>query len=275
MKVLISLSIMILSLSTMMAQVIVSPSIIFMDPATGTGSVTLKNNSESDKEVEISFRYGYSGTDSSGKSTIIYDDTTPAPVTSLVPNITSFPKKLLLAANSEQTVRLLVRGLRDAPDGVYWARLSAKAQDVAKQIDSTTIDKISAQFIFVMETLNPVLYYKGKTEMDVEILNITSEIDSANINVNLTCERKGNAPFFGTANLTLINESGEKLETKSARIAVYFTNTATFSFNKSDVKPGNYTAEVAFDNKRDDIMEEYRLPYKKPAKVISLVIPNN
>lgn len=255
---------------TAYSQVVVIPNIIFIDPLNKTGSVTLRNNSTEEREVDISFKYGYMGIDTTGNQLMIYDTTNP--INSLSASIVSFPKRLLLAPNGEQTVRLLVRGMTDVPDGAYWTRLSVKTQTVAKQIDSTSKEKISADFIFVMETMNPVLYYKGKVESGIDITEVKSIEEEEKRKLQVGVRRKGNAPFFGMAEITIYDINGKQVESQIVRATAYFDNYVSFYFEKDVLKAGKYKADIKFNNIRDDIPDDKRIEFKDEVKKIEFEI---
>lgn len=255
------------------AQVSVSPTVLFVDQSTKTCSATLKNNSPTAKEIEISFKYGYSGLDSTGESSVLYNDTITSAEYSLAPYISSFPKRLVLQGNTEQTVRLLVRGLpENLSEKALWARMSVKAQDVAKQVDTNTVENISAQFVFVMETMNPVFYYNGNMNINIETSEIKSILADDKIHLDVECKRQGNAPFLGSAEIKIYDLSGKLIETQIARTAVYFTNKARFVFDKSVLKAGQYKAEIVFTNERDDIPQQYRIKFKPLTKLMDFTI---
>lgn len=245
------------------SQVSASPPIVILDPISKTGTMTLQNSGSIDKEVEISFKFGYGKVDETGKYSLIYDDSATAEKYSIANSLISFPKKLLLPAKSEQTVRILAKNTNTLSDGTYWTRIIISSKDKAKQIDTNTkTDKITVGFQIITESINLLFLRKGNVSMDIEPYTMKLQTDSSQLHLNVVCKSIGNSPFLGSAILTIYNSEGEGIDVKDMRAAVYLENNIIFSFDKDKFKPGKYRAEVNFNNKRDDIPPENRIKFE-------------
>lgn len=245
------------------AQVTATPSIIFIDKNSNSGTLTLENNGEMDKEIELFFKFGYATIDTNLQVKIRYDDSINAEKYDIGRHIKLFPSKLILKAKTQQTVRLLVIKANALADGAYWSRIVVRSKDVQKQIDSTTItDEISARFVLVTETANIVFFHKGKTEMGLEFGNYKIVEDSVKYAFVLESKRIGNSPFLGGVEVRFLNNNQSEIFKTTTRIANYFDSPFIVNLPKEKVQPGNYELELTFTNVRDDVMPENRLPFK-------------
>ena len=118
------------------------------------GHIELINNSDKDKEVSVSMVFGYPAYDSLGKTFMKYNDSIGELKHSLVPNITFFPKKMVLKSKESQTIKFMVKNSSKLPDATYWTRIITKSKDLESQIDTQTVNgvKVGMNLEFAMVT---------------------------------------------------------------------------------------------------------------------------
>lgn len=229
--------------------------------------VTLTNNSFSDKEVEVVFRFGYVGNDENGNHKLIYNDSLLEEQYSLVPYIKAFPKKVIIKPQKQQVVRFLVRNIGDKPDGTYWTRMGIRSKDPAKSVTKAEdTSKITAAFELITEVNTLIMFQKGLVNagVDIPFINTMAVGDTFNLYVNY--DRLGNSPFMGNVTIGIFDRNGDPVETFSERLGVFHKLFRRYQFNKAYFPPGSYTAEFTITNEREDIPEKNTLKFNVLSK---------
>lgn len=232
------------------AQLRILPPIIFIDSQSKSAVVKIVNTENQAKELSFFFKFGYSDTDSLGNEKITYDSSKTE--WALNNFIKIFPKRLVIPANGEQTIRLLVNDKQDKIDGTYWARLVVRIEGAEKIIDSASIrGKSKLNYKINTELINSVIYQKGKVNTGLQVGEVTTNEDSVSRNILINFERTGNSPFIGVAKLKLFNEKGDLVGAKNELLPVYYKFKRKFSLPKAKILPGKYKGELEFTNQRD------------------------
>lgn len=244
------------------SQISLSPPVIFIDPETKSGVLTLANRGIESKEISIYFKFGYTITNSLGIPNIAYGDSLPLKDMTLVPYIKVFPKKIVLEPNKEQTVRFLLKNAASLPDGAYWTRVVIKASPMLRQADTIARDKVTPQMVFVTESNTIIVYEKGKVNTSLQIKGISTQVDSQNVNLTFDLERKGNSPFWGTMNINIYDKDEEPVDVKSEVFPFYTDGPRRFSFDRTKFKGGEYNAEILINSDHPDIKDEFKIKIK-------------
>ncbi|MBI5326375.1 MAG: hypothetical protein HZB41_14060 [Ignavibacteriae bacterium] len=255
------------------AQVAIYPPAVFLDSKTRSGSMTVLNQGEDPKEIEINPKFGYMAYDSIGNVYTEYDDSIAAASSSVVPYLTIFPKKFVLQPKKDQVVRFLIKNVGNIPDGMYFTRIATVSKDVQKQIDTANLGdkvKIGLSFKFVFMTV--LFFEKGTLNTNVDITSLTTGSDSTHIRLNFSFTRGGNAPFLGTAKLKINNSSGDEVENSEIKIPIYFSATRAFRVSKEKLRPGKYKAELTLTSEQPDIPEDMRVPFETITKSFDFVV---
>jgi hypothetical protein len=226
--------------------------------------MTLTNNSTEAREVEISFKFGYPSTDSTGKTVMVYDDSEAEEKYSLKPHLKAFPRKMIIQPKKEQAVRFLAMLPPELEDGTYWTRVSILSKPIDKQIDTnTTEDEIRAGFVVNTELVNLVIFQKGKQTTGVELKDLNTEITDSLVTIDFEAERKGNCPFWGNFHMIMTDETKDEVLFDSQKpVAVYFDSYQKLVFNKANFEPGNYKIELRVNNEREDIPDENKIKFE-------------
>jgi hypothetical protein len=244
------------------SQIGVFPPILFINPLSRGGMVTLTNHGYADKEVEVVFRFGYVGNDENGNHKLIYNDTLLEQQYTLVPYIKAFPKKVIIKPQKSQVVRFLVRNIGDKPDGTYWTRLGIRAKDPAKTLTKAEdTSKITAAIELVTEVNTLIMFQKGSVNagVDIPFINTIAVGDTFNLYVNY--ERLGNSPFMGNVTIGIFDRNGDPVETFSEKLGVFEKLLRRYPFDKAYFPPGTYSAEFTITNEREDVPEKNTLKF--------------
>jgi hypothetical protein len=237
------------------AQISVAPPALFMNSNNRFGTFIVENKTGEPQEVSIKFRFGYPTSDSIGNLSMQYEDTISEAQYSLDAWIKGFPRKFVLMPGAQQIVRLTTQPPADLKDGMYWSRIITSAQPQTKRID-TVRGGITTQINIVFEQITTVLYGKGKLNADLDITDPFIVEDSASIRLVWKTIKKGNAPYFGTAEVKLFNENGSEVDEIVETLGIYATMYKKASFDRNKLKPGKYIAQIKLMTERDDIATE-------------------
>lgn len=243
-------------------QISLSPPVIFIDPETKSGVLTVANRGLESKEISIYFKFGYTVTNTLGIPTIKYGDSLKLADRTLVPYIKVFPKKIIIEPNKEQTVRFLLKNASSLPEGTYWTRVVIKASPVLRQADTAVNNKITTQMVFVTESNTIIVYEKGKVNTGLEIKGISSQVDSQNVHLIFDFAKNGNSPFWGTMNINVYDKSEEPVDVKAEVFPVYIDGPKRFSFDRTKFPAGEYNAEILINSDHPDIKDENKIRIK-------------
>jgi hypothetical protein len=237
------------------AQISVSPPALFMNSNNRFGTFIVENKTGEPQEVSVKFRFGYPASDSIGNLSMQYEDTITEAQYSLTDWIKGFPRKFVLMPGAQQIVRLTTQPPADLKDGMYWSRIITSAQPQTKRID-TVRTGITTQINIVFEQITTVLYGKGALSTDLEIADPFIAEDSTSIRLVWKTIKKGNAPYFGTAEVKLFDENGSEVDEAVETLGIYATMNKKASFDRNKLKPGKYVAEIKFISERSDISSD-------------------
>ncbi len=244
------------------AQIAVAPLAIFADNQSRTGEMTIYNQGDKPKEIDIKLVYGYLDYDSVGNGYMRMSDTITEKQNSIAPYVSVYPKKLVIQAGQSQTIKIMVKNTSSLPDGTYWTRIVTTSQDVKKQIDSSNRgDKVSVGINIKFAMVSAFVFQKGKLNTKLNVERFSTLSDSAKLNLLLNFNREGNSPFFGVCRWAVYDKSGEEVLKSEDNFSAYFRGVKAFSIDKSRLKPGQYKASFAISNELQDVPEEKRVPF--------------
>lgn len=239
--------------SRALAQVSLAPTTVFTD-ANGIGTLYVSNGSETPQEVNISFLFGYPGTDSLGNVVMVYTDSTKEDQYGLTERVRTFPKSFILAPGQQQTVRLQVKPDRTKPEGTYFTRVKVLSNAQTPDIGQTNNAEISTQVTFQFEQIIAMFYKTGSVSTGLEFNHLDTQVTSSSIVVDSEYRVSGNSPYLGSFNAVLKDDSGKILKEQQQTLALYFQGKRSFGISlPEEIKPGNYTLEVLFKTERSDI----------------------
>jgi P pilus assembly chaperone PapD len=241
--------------------VLVAPHVVFIDPRTRSGWVQLHNPGSDPAEVTIETLFGYPVTDSLGNLQLRTVDKPDSAYPSAAGWIQIFPRRVLVPAQTRQTIRLMMLPPPGTADGEYWARLAISAK--AGRIPVAGVDTgsgISVGLSLEVRTIIPLIYRKGQTSTGVTVSDLRATADSDSIHVRVKLARKGNAAFLGSVRGTLLNQGGTKVGSFDIPISVYYDIDPRFTIARRGLPAGSYRLLLEVSSARDDIAPEQILP---------------
>ena len=255
------------------AQVIISPYIVYTDAGNRYGSMIVQNESTEIYEISISFVFGFPVSDSVGTVSMKYINEPAPDMPSIVDWIRAFPKKFVLTPKQRQIVRMSVRPPAGISEGTYWARIVTSAVPQSTSID--TVNKgVTAKIKFVLNQVTSIFYRTNLAETGIKINNVEVLKDTNKIILRTSVERTNNSPFLGNVAYTLSDSLGNVVKEGKEYISVYFdlVKNITIEFDKR-IDPGKYKAELKFIcNEKEDIPESKLKEIPPITKTIELVV---
>lgn len=250
-----------------LSQIGIYPQVVFMNQYNRSGNLKIMNYTDQPKEVEIDIRFGYPGYDSLGNVTLIYDDKEAEQLYSAQKFIKVFPKKLMLGPKEEQVIRFMARNVGDLQDGTYYSRVFVISKNPPQEIDSNyTEGEIQARLEFRFTLMSVLIFQKGTTNCNVDITDVISYNDSANVNFLIGFEREGNSPFFGTAEVNIYDRNNDLVAEKKEVTPIYFDTRKAFKFEKSKFDKGEYKVEITLTNEHKDVPDDFKIPFEAVTK---------
>ncbi len=252
---------------TLMAQVTISPTSLFIDSKQRYATLLVLNGTDDPQEISVSYEFGYPVSDENGHVTMRYDDAATAESYSIAGWIRGFPKRFVLDPGKRQVVRLTVKPPRDLNDGVYWARVRTVSESLAPEVGAPNPDGITALIQFKFEQVTSVFYRTGDVSTGLAIRDAWTEEEEDKLAVIADLEKQGNAPYLGTMRVSLQDQAGNILQENMKFISVYFDGRQRLEMNTSDLKRGEYIVHVDFTGTRADIPDK-ELPASEPVTTV-------
>ncbi|MCF8294917.1 MAG: hypothetical protein K9I34_02540 [Bacteroidales bacterium] len=256
------------------AQVSVAPTVIIIDDQTGVASLQVDNSPDAAKEIQISFDFGYPASDSLGNVLMVYGDSVNNAKFGLDPYLRIFPKNFILQPGAQQTVRIQVRPMTNKADGTYWTRLVVNSSVAAKDIETVNLaEGVGTQINYVFKQNIPVLYTKGAVTTGVQVDAVQTQRIDNKLEAVLDLKLLGNSPFLGTLYTRFLDDLGMEIAMQQQTFVAYFDVMRKVELELPEgTKAGNYTLELTFETKRNDIpvsdlVKAETLVYKHPVSL--------
>jgi hypothetical protein len=260
-QIIVIMTLLILVFLNLYSQVSMVPMAAYIDPDTHTGSMQVVNPTNEIKEVDISFRFGYTAFDSLGNAFTNFNDSALEKKYSLAPYIKVFPEKLVIPPNEKQTIRFFVRNLpdnKDVKDQILWTKIVAGSVTASPQVDSSKGNNVQVNFAYRIEMVGLVAFIKGANNSRLEYKLLGTSADSLYINLLLENDKIGEIPYWGSLR-TEIYDSSDKLVGRSTEyLAIYFSGRQRIKFYREGLPPGKYKAKFSYTNEREEVPEQYR-----------------
>lgn len=235
-------------------QVSIAPTALFMEDRSPFATLTVANGSETAQEISLSFRFGYSISDSTGNLTMDYD--VGEHDFALNDYVNAFPRNFTLEPGERQTVRLAARGLSNREEGTYWTRLAVLASPLSPPIGSLEDNAVTTRININFEQIIPVFFRRGQVTTGLDVDNIRFVQSGERGELLYDIQRTGNSPFTGSFELRILNGEEEPVVQRTANITTYYDMTRSMSIDLSELDAGEYTAELIFTSDRRDISRD-------------------
>lgn len=204
------------------AQVLVSPTTVFLSDKSPTGRLILLNQSPYDQELTIAFAFGIPESDSLGNVIVNFQDSAVSDPQSAMEWIRAFPRSVIIKPGERQVVRVMARAPEDLAHGEYWARvmISSKRTDTPLQ----TLGKdgqIGTRLYMVTRQAIMLKYRVGDLSTYLNLEKVTASIKDSTVEVMLDMTVLGNASYVGTLQCRLSDRDGTEVDTYQLRLAIY------------------------------------------------------
>lgn len=239
--------------------VTVTPSGVYIDHRSRTGTITLYNDGTAAEDIEIAFKFGYPQSDSTGNISVPLADSAPAGEPSALGWLRAFPRRITLQPGQRQVIRILAQPPADLADGEYWARvlvISRGGTPPVEQVEGRVGVRLTMETVIV----NPVIYRKGLVQTGVNVARGVMQRTAEGGNLMLDLERHGNAAFLGRVRAELVAPNGEVIARGENSVAVYRTLRVAVPLPLQRPVPRGATIRYTIDNERPDLPAGGPLP---------------
>lgn len=242
-----------LSSTVLQAQLAISPPYVSVDGKSGVGNIYITNNSAQAQEVEISFAFGYPGSDAEGNLVMNYTDSVAYEQYAMDPVVRAFPRTFILPGKQQRTVRVQVKPGSDMKDGFYFTRVKVLGKPQTADVAKPVADGISTKISYNFEQVIPAFYKRGKVTTGLKVEKIEATQKDSLLVIKAQLDRLGEAPFIGSYILKLMDGKGKVVANTQASVTAYFAVTRRMELGVSGIAPGSYKLEVSFETKRGDM----------------------
>lgn len=243
----------ILSCPVLQAQLAISPPYVSVDGKSGVGNLYVTNNSDQAQEVEISFGFGYPGSDAEGNLVMNYSDTIAYDRYALDQVVRAFPRTFILSANQQRTIRIQVKPAPGMKDGFYFTRVKVLAKPQTPDVSKPVTEGITTKITFNFEQVIPAFYVRGKVTTGLRIEKVAVTQKDTVLQITASLDRLGEAPFIGSMIAALIDGKGKVVATSQSPTTAYFKVLRRLDLPVSKVPAGQYRLELTFETKRGDM----------------------
>lgn len=250
------------------SNIVVRPTYLFINSPDKSSSVTVKNVSENFIEVSIDFKFGYFTSDEQGNLRLETEDTFNNNNKTLLNYVKVFPQSFTLGPEEVRTIRLYTEFPKNSESGEYWARMYFTPKVLQRvQVKKT---KPSIDVITVIDI--PVNYRVGNVRTGIISENISNiQKKNGKITFNGTFKRTGNAAYWGSLNVRLLDKAGKIKGSMVKNISIYERLQVPFEVPVADELTKIEKIQIIAETKRNDIdikkliqakKEEWIIPYR-------------
>jgi hypothetical protein len=242
---------------TVSSQISIAPATIYIHDDERIASMQIGNGPDSEKEISISFKFGYPSSDSLGNLIMVYNDTVAEERYGLGNKLRVFPRHFVLPPGSQQTVRLQILPDKGKPDGAYWSRMIISSSTAVKDIDeeSFSAGSVSTGINYTFRQNIAVFYLKGKVTTGLIPGKVRTSLERGILKVVSELKPSGNCPFNGSVSVRLSDKGGNEVAFNQQTVVVYFDvlKCIEMALPEGDLRPGSYNLEFIYKTERSDI----------------------
>ncbi|MFN0157165.1 MAG: hypothetical protein ACKVRP_03725 [Bacteroidota bacterium] len=258
-------------LASSRAGVTVYPTEVFAKPPNRSAPVAITNSSDSEVEIWISFEYTYPVGFDTGSVVFATPEANDPDEPSSSTWVRAIPERFTLKGRESQVVRLYCSPPPGLRNGEYWARVVVSSKDRKPAVALDDQPKMGMDFI--TRAIIPFHFRSGPTTTGISIREANAHPMGSAIRLNVILDRTGNASFWGRMTVRLFSSGGKLVRTKEYRIVTYKSFSYRTDFDVSGEPPGQYTLELAFDNKHPGLKSEFRIPSAPVMQRLSVIVP--
>lgn len=250
-----ALQLSILLATSLLGQVTIAPTNLFLDSGSRFGTYMVVNGSNETQEISVDFIFGYSITDEDGRRSIVQNDSNDvAQSYSIANRLRAFPQNFTLTPGQRQIVRLRVSNTNDLDPGTYWSRIKTTSEKQSPPIELAEQEVVSAQIGIVIEQVTGLYFKNGEVSTGIDVQGISNSLNEENqLEILTSFLRTGNSPFLGTVTVQLQNAGGTIVREAMVSTTYFFDGVHKQTFDIEDLPAGNYNINVEFRSQRDDV----------------------
>lgn len=272
-KFLITAMLLFIPLQELIANVLVSPTIVFISDKNPTGRITLLNRGNSIQEVSVYFSFGLPISDSLGNISVTFQDSAVTDPRSCLEWVRAFPKRVIVGPDESQTVRIMMRAPDNLPDGEYWARIMVRSQKAAVEVPvAGEQEGIRTQVNMITEMAIMLKYRTGDLISDMELQNVSAVLKDSTVEVMIDLENRGNVSYMGMLETRLLDSDNKEISSNLRKIAVYrhLKRRIDLKFVGGEFKPP-FRVEIKIESKgRNDVTPEDMIAGNKIARTVDV-----
>jgi len=243
----------------LLANVLASPTVVFVTDKNPTGRITLLNRGNTPQEVSVYFSFGLPVSDSLGNISVSFQDSAVTDPRSCLEWARAFPKKVIIEPDESQVVRLMVRAPDNLPDGEYWARIMVRSQNATVEVPvAGEQDGIKTQLNMITEMALMLKYRTGDLISNLELQNASGTLKDSTVEVMIDLENRGNVSYMGMLETRLLDSDNKEISSNLIKLAVYrhLKRRINLELGDGKFKPP-FRAEIKIDSEgRSDVMPE-------------------
>ncbi len=268
-------ALMLVSASGVAHAVAVTPSALYIDARSRTGSLTLFNPGTRPEEIEIGFAFGYPQADAQGNVSISLQDEAPAGEPSAVGWLRAFPRRLILQPGERQVVRIMVQPPADLPAGEYWARVLIRSQGGQPPVEQTD-GQVRVQINVQTVVVTALSFRKGAVHTGLTVAAPEARVRGDSVALMLDLERTGNAAFLGRVQAEVLDTGGRVVGKIEEDLAVYRAMRRRIAIPLTEPRSaaGGYRVRYRIDTERPDLPAEGPLPAPEQSGTVGVAQPS-
>ena len=237
-------------------QISVSPTTLYIHDDINIGSLLVANGLDAEREISVSFDFGYPSSDSLGNLVMVYNDTLSEVRYGFGNRLRVFPRKFRLKPGSQQIVRVQILPMKSRPDGAFWTRMVIKSSEAKNLFDNNpAAGELSTHINYIFKQNIALFYLKGEVTTGLVPGEVNISVNDGKISVISELKSSGNAPFNGCVSAKLFDNEGNMISSRQRTLVVYFEvlNRLEMVLPERDLSPGSYMLEFLYETKRSDI----------------------
>ena len=253
------------------AQLRVVPTYLFLNYPIRSVKMVVTNPNDSPVEAWIEFKYGYPLMNDTGRIMMYYADSTTVPVNDAGTWVKAFPQRFTLQGSASQVVQLAMYPPDGLADGEYWTRvfISEKpSRPITGRVGKAVTGAINVTSLDI-----PFHYRKGRLKAAIDVGEPIVTIDSTTMKVSTHVRNVAGTAYWGTVQYRLRDRRDIPLLTEDHKFVSYTDYTFTKKLNIRNILPGEYTLDIDFRPKRQDIRATELLASSPVNRRIKVVIP--
>ena len=202
--------------------VTVSPTALFIESRSPTGTLTLYNSGNRPEEPEVTFAFGYPVSDAAGTVNVVLVDTAAAGEPSVVPWLRAFPRRLVLQPGQRQTLRVMVQAPPTLAAGEYWGRVVVNSRGGQVPVEQTQ-GEVRMQLEVETAIATTVLFRKGEVATGMAVRDARASLTEGGVAFSVDMERQGTGAFLGRVKAEVVAPGGRVVAETEDAVAVYRT----------------------------------------------------